>query len=76
MPGPPPIGAGVTMALRGVRRGAGVPILSAVGGIAVAVAVLVAVAAGAVTIRDVTSHPARYGADFDAIVGFFDDPAG
>ena len=37
---------------------------------------LVAVAAGAVTIRDVTSHPARYGADFDAIVGFFDDPSG
>jgi putative ABC transport system permease protein len=64
------------MALRGVRRGAGVPILSAVGAIAAAVAVLVAVAAGAVTIRDVTSHPARYGADFDAIVGFFDDHTG
>ena len=69
VPGPPPVGAGTLLALRGIRRGAGVPILSAVGAIAVAVAVLVAVASGASTIRDVTSHPVRYGADFDAIVG-------
>ena len=73
VPGPPSIGAGMLLALRGIRRGAGVPILSAVGAIAVAVAVLVAVASGASTIRDVTAHPIRYGADFDAIVGMFDD---
>ena len=47
--------------------------LSAVIGIAVAVAVLVVFAAGAVTIAEVTSNPIRYGADFDAIVGMFDD---
>ena len=52
------------------------PIVSAVGGIAVAVAVLVAVAAGASSIREVTSHPIRYGADFDAIVGMVDDGDG
>ncbi len=73
VPGPPSIGAGTLLALRGIRRGAGVPILSAIGAIAVAVAVLVAVASGAATIRDVTAHPIRYGADFDAIVGIVDD---
>ena len=73
VPGPPSVGAGMLLALRGVRRGAGVPILSAVGAIAVAVAVLVAVASGASTIREVTANPVRYGAHFDAIVGMFDD---
>ena len=68
VPGPPPVAAGTMLALRGVRGGAGVPIVSAVAGIAVAVAVLVAVAAGASSIREVTSNPVRFGADFDAIV--------
>ncbi len=73
VPGPPSVGAGALLALRGIRRGAGVPILSAVGAIAVAVAVLVAVASGATTIRDVTANPIRFGANFDAIVGMFDE---
>jgi ABC-type lipoprotein release transport system permease subunit len=71
VPGPPAISAGVMLALRGVRRGAGVPILSAVVGIAVAVAMLIGAFAGSATMADVTADPVRYGADFDAIVGLF-----
>ena len=75
--GPPGMRAGIGLARESVRRGAALPLVSAVVATAIAVAAIVTAAGGTATLRRVIDEPRRFGAPWDALVsggGGFESP--
>jgi putative ABC transport system permease protein len=75
--GPPGLRTGIGLAWASVRRGAALPLVSAVLATALAMAGIIAAAGGATSLRLVTDEPDRFGAPWDAKVsggGGFDTP--
>ena len=75
VPSPAPFGAsspslatGLGLAWHSVRRGATLPLVSAVAASAIAVAAIVTAAGGSASLRLVTDEPHRFGAPWDAVV--------
>jgi hypothetical protein len=66
--GPPGLRTGIGLAWASVRRGAVLPLVSAVVATALAMAAVVAAAGGAASLRLVTDEPRRFGAPWDALV--------
>jgi len=75
--GPPGLRTGIGLAWASVRRGAALPLVSAVLATALAMAAVMTAAGGAASLRLVTGAPDRFGAPWDAKVsggGGFDTP--
>ncbi len=66
--GPPGLRTGIGLAWASLRRGAALPLVSAVAATAIAIAAIITAAGGAASLRLVTGEPARFGAPWDALV--------
>jgi hypothetical protein len=75
--GPAGLRTGIGLAWGSLRRGAALPLVSAVAATAVALAAVITAAGGAASLRSVIGEPRRFGAHWDALVaggGGFEAP--
>ncbi|HUP73348.1 MAG TPA: FtsX-like permease family protein [Acidimicrobiales bacterium] len=72
--GSPSVRVGVAFTRASLARGTALPLISAVLGTALAIAVVIAAAAWSASLRRVLDEPARFGASWDVMVGMADSP--